>query len=198
MVSSLLGFDSPSAESVNALIELAGSMRAHRRGGALLVIPVGSASWLDSIVQPISYSVTPPFLGLAQLMQQHAEGRNEPEWQDALRRAVDAIGGLTAVDGATVLSDRYDVLAFGVKMVRRRGGTSVDQVVLTEPIEGNAPALVHPSEFGGTRHLSAAQFVLDQRDAVAYVASQDGRFTIFAWSPSDQMVHGRRVETLLL
>jgi hypothetical protein len=142
--------------------------------------------------------VTPPFPALAQLMQQNAEGRNEPEWQDALHRAVDAIGGLTAVDGATVLSDRYDVLAFGAKIVRRKESTSVDQVVLTEPIEGNAPTTVHPSDLGGTRHLSAAQFVLDQRDGVAYVASQDGRFTIFAWSPCDQMVHARRVETLLL
>jgi hypothetical protein len=111
---------------------------------------------------------------------------------------VEAIGGLTAVDGATVLSNRYDVLAFGAKIVRRKGSASIDQVVLTEPIEGNAPVTVHPSELGGTRHLSAAQFVLDQHDAVAYVASQDGRFTIFAWSPCDQMVHGRRVEALLL
>lgn len=51
---------------------------------------------------------------------------------------------------------------------------------------------------GGTRHLSAAQFVHDQHDAVAMVASQDGRFTIFAWSPREGMVHAHRVETLLL
>ena len=198
MVSSLLGFDSPSNDAVNVLIELAVSMRAHRRGGALLVIPANTASWLDSIVQPISYSVTPPYLALGQLMHQHPERRTEPEWQEALRRAVEAVGGLTAVDGATVLSDRYDVLAFGAKIVRRKGSPVVDQVVLTEPIEGNAPTTVPPAEFGGTRHLSAAQFVRDQPDAVAYVASQDGRFTIFAWSPCDHQVHGRRVEALLL
>ena len=34
---------------------------------------------------------------------------------------------------------------------------------------------------GGTRHLSAAQFGHDQRDSIALVASQDGRFTVFAW-----------------
>jgi hypothetical protein len=198
MVSSLLGFDSPSSESVNLLIELAVSMRAHGRGGALLVVPSGSAAWLDSIVQPISYSVTPPFLAVAQLMQQDAESRSHPEWQDALHRAVDAVGGLTAVDGATVISDRYDLLAFGAKIVRRRGGVVVDQVVLSEPIEGSVPTRVHPSEIGGTRHFSAAQFVLDQPDSVAYVASQDGRYTIFAWSPCDRVVHARRVEALLL
>jgi len=42
--------------------------------------------------------------------------------------------------------------------------------------------LAEPAQFGGTRHLSAAQFVHDQRDAIALVASQDGRFTVFAWS----------------
>jgi hypothetical protein len=46
--------------------------------------------------------------------------------------------------------------------------------------------------------LSAAQFVFDQRDASALVASQDGRFTIFQWSPCDEMVHAHRVEALLL
>jgi hypothetical protein len=30
------------------------------------------------------------------------------------------------------------------------------------------------------------------------VASQDGRFTIFEWSPCEGIVHGRRVEALLL
>ena len=35
-------------------------------------------------------------------------------------------------------------------------------------------------------------------DAVAFVASQDGRFTIFAWSPCEEMVHAHRVESLLL
>jgi hypothetical protein len=57
---------------------------------------------------------------------------------------------------------------------------------------------VHPEELGGTRHLSAAQFVHDQRDSIALVASQDGRFTILEWSPCEAMVHGHRVETLLL
>jgi hypothetical protein len=46
--------------------------------------------------------------------------------------------------------------------------------------------------------MSAAQFVHDQRDAIAMVASQDGRFTIFKWSPAEDMVHAHRVEALLI
>jgi len=30
------------------------------------------------------------------------------------------------------------------------------------------------------------------------VASQDGRFTLFAWSPGEGMVHAHKVETVLL
>jgi hypothetical protein len=69
---------------------------------------------------------------------------------------------------------------------------------VTEPVVGNVATVVQPLELGGTRHLSAAQFVQDQRDSIALVASQDGRFTIFAWSPCEQMVHAHRVETLLM
>jgi DNA integrity scanning protein DisA with diadenylate cyclase activity len=51
---------------------------------------------------------------------------------------------------------------------------------------------------GGTRHLSAAQFVHEQQDSLALVASQDGRFTVFGWSQRAGMVHAYRVEALLL
>ena len=40
--------------------------------------------------------------------------------------------------------------------------------------------------------------VFDQRDASALVASQDGHFTIFQWSPCEEMVHAHRVEALLM
>jgi hypothetical protein len=69
---------------------------------------------------------------------------------------------------------------------------------MTEPIEGASAVVVEPGQLGGTRHLSAAQFVYDQHDAVALVASQDGQFTVFAWSPCEVMVHAHRIETLLL
>ena len=78
------------------------------------------------------------------------------------------------------------------------GSPRVETVTVTEPIEGATLQTMNPSEMGGTRHLSAAQFVHDQQNAVALVASQDGRFTIFAWSPCESSVHAHRVEALLL
>jgi hypothetical protein len=200
LLTSLLGFDSPTswAHSVNVLVRLAVSMRGHGRGGCLLVVPAGSECWRESIVPPLAYAVSPPFSELAQLSQEIPEGARRMVVQEELGRTIDWIAGLTAVDGAVVINDRHELLGFGAKIARRHDCAQVEQVKVTEPIQRAVAALVHPEELGGTRHLSAAQFVHDQRDAIALVASQDGRFTIFEWSPCEAIVHGHRVEVLLL
>jgi hypothetical protein len=200
LLASLFRLEAPVANgaAVNVLLELAVSIRAHGRGGTLLVVPAGSDAWTDSILQPITYSVAPAFSRLADLMRKSAGNKPSRRWEDALGRAVDGIAGLTAVDGATLMTADYELLAFGAKIVRRRGSPQVAQVIVTEPIEGGSPVIEEPAQFGGTRHLSAAQFVHDQRDAIALVASQDGRFTVFAWSPSEGMVHAHRIDALLL
>jgi hypothetical protein len=195
LLSSLLGFESPSAwvESANVLVQLAVSMRNHRRGGTLLVVPTQQDGWRDSIIHPITYAVAPAYEELGRLIESGTEA-SSPE----LNRAVDAIAGLTAVDGATILSDRYELMAFGAKIRRREGSAPLDRVCLLEPVEGSPSAIVAPAQLGGTRHLSAAQFVHDQPDAVGLVASQDGEFTIFLWSPEDEMVHAHRITVFLL
>jgi hypothetical protein len=200
LVTSLVDFGGPgrSGTEPNVLVQLAVSMRAHGRGGSLLMVPHGSDAWLECIVRPIRYSISPNYSKLADLVRRAGTDGERRSWQDALEYAVSAVAGLTAVDGATVITDRYDLLAFGAKIARRKASSQVEQVMLTEPVEGNAPEVLHPTRLGGTRHLSAAQFVQDERDAFALVASQDGRFTIFAWSPCEKMVHAHRVEALLL
>ena len=202
LLKALLAFTSDATDSlqqsVNVLVQLSASMRAHGHGGTVLVVPSESDRWRESIAQPILYSVTPAFSALSELIRQEVTEEDRRQWASALRRAVDTIGGMTAVDGATVINDRYEVLAFGAKIRRNEGSPPVDKWVITEPVVGNLPIVVQPTEHGGTRHLSAAQFVYDQRDALALVASQDGKFTVFAWSPCEQMVHAHRVESLLM
>jgi len=200
MVTSLLGFGAAgsSADPINILVQLAVSMRAHGRGGALLVVPADSDAWRDSILWPAPYTVEPVFSELKELVLRGAAERDDPEWQEALRRGVEAVAGLTAVDGATLVNTRSELLAFGAKIIRREGGSQVERVMVTEPVVGAGAEVVEPTQLGGTRHLSAAQFVQDQRDTMALVASQDGRFTVFAYSPCEAMVHAHRVETLLL
>jgi len=189
-VTTLLGFDPASGKADNVLLPLALSMRAHGHGGSLLVVPHSSSAWRKSIVS-VPYTVAPPFSKLGELVR---GGSRDGAFKDA----TDAIGGLTAVDGAVVLSDRWDVLAFGAKIGRTESGPFVEQVLVREPILGHTPVTVHASELGGTRHLSAAQFIHEQRDSLALVASQDGRFTVFGWSERAKLVHAYRVEALLL
>ena len=200
LITPMLGFGSndPRTESLSVLVQLAASMRAHGRGGSLLVVPQGSLDWRDSVVWPTKYAVDPPYTELAELMRRDPRERDQRLWQEALQDAVEAVGGLTAVDGATVISDQYELLAFGVKIRIKDGAPLVERVVLTEPVVGGSASSVSPVDLGGTRHLSAAQFSHDQRDAVVLVASQDGRFTVFAWSPCEMAVHAHRVEALLL
>jgi hypothetical protein len=199
LLTSLLGFDTRTwPGGLNVLVELAVSIRAHGRGGSLLVVPSASDEWLESIVRPISYAVQPAFAGLSDLVRRAPDEQDAISWKDSFRDAIEAIGGLTAVDGATIINDRWDLVAFGAKILRRRGSPTVEQVIVTEPILGGAAEAVHPTRLGGTRHLSAAQFVHDQHNGLALVASQDGHFTVFAWSPCEETVHAHRIEALLL
>jgi hypothetical protein len=197
-VASLVAYDAPAGRGESVLLQLALSMRAHGHGGTLLVVPHGSDEWRESILWPVMYAVSPPFSALSELMRSVPEGRAPGAETAGFRAAIEAIGGLTAVDGATVLSDQWEVLAFGAKIGRRAGSVPVERLIVTEPIVGRAPVAVHPAELGGTRHLSAAQFVHEQHDALALVASQDGQFTVFAWAAAEGAVHGYRVEALLL
>lgn len=199
LLDSLPNMDSPFVNgAVNLMVELATSMRKHGRGGLVLIVPENSERWRDSIVHPMTYPVIPPFKGIAKLMLQDKCDWLKTDWRDALLRAIDIVGGYTAVDGATILDRNYELLAFGAKVARSGVSSPVDQIITTEPVFGGTPIKLHPSQNGGTRHLAAAQFVFDQRDAVALVASQDGRFTIFAWSEALQMVHAHRIDILLL
>ncbi|RTQ51574.1 hypothetical protein EJV47_07175 [Hymenobacter gummosus] len=189
------GLPDAAGEADDVLVELAASMRAHGRGGLVLVVPPASEQWRRSIVQPMSYPVTPAYSGISQLLVRRPGG---PDWARDLRRAIGIVGGFTSVDGATIITQDYHLLAFGAKVARATGSTAVEEMMITEPVLGSAARRTHPAQNGGTRHLAAAQFVHDQRDALAMVASQDGFFTIFAWSAKWQCVHAHRIDVLLL
>ena len=100
--------------------------------------------------------------------------------RDASRR----FAGLTAVDGATIVTDRYDLVAFGAKIARRRGSPTVENVVVTEPIVGGVAETVHPTRLGGTRHRSAAHSCTTSATRWRSSPHKTGRFTVFAWSPA--------------
>jgi len=199
LLASLLGMPLPAAvdESVNILVELAVAMRRHSRGGLLLVVPPNDDQWKDSIVHPIGYVIDPVYYALADLTSASLENQVDG-WRESILKMIDIIGGFTAIDGATVITKNYELLAFGAKVGRDTKNAQVPKVFISEPVEGYEPEIMDPVKIGGTRHLAAAQFVHDQRNAMALVASQDGLFTVFIWSAPLQMVQAHRIDTLLL
>src|SRR5262249_14777521 len=123
-------------EEDNLLVQIAIGMRAHGRGGTLLVVPKNSEEWLNSVVQPVTYSLFP--------------FSSDNISSVTLESAVEALAGLTAVDGATVISDELEPLAFGAKILSRDGVHRVEQILLTEPIERVRDITIDPAQLGGT------------------------------------------------
>lgn len=183
--------------AADLLVRLAVSMRAHGRGGTILVVPDGDDAWTGSISRPIKYTAGPRYGELRELHAMYARHGTRRKYREARARAVDAAAGLTAVDGATVISDALDIVGFGAKIRRRERGGSVEGVTVVEPFERSEPEYVPLWALGGTRHQSGAQFVCDQLGVLALVSSQDGTFTAFARG-EDGGVSAYRVEALLL
>lgn len=200
MLKVLLDLSSPGRwnDAVNIQIQLAVSMRAHKKGGCLLVVPGDGNQWKESIIQPINYELAPAFTGLHSILNAEYINTVNTPWQTPLNQEVAHIAGLTAIDGATIISEEHHLLAFGAKIGRSLHSSPVENVLFMEPVNGGTPKMMHPGSIGGTRHLSAAQFVHDQRNVIALVASQDGHFTVFSWSEEAKMVAAYRIESLLL
>lgn len=182
----------------DVMLDLAVAMRSHRRGGLLLMVPLATGPWKRSILYPYGRPIVPPYDALSELIKQDPHKAGTIGWRDKFRLAIDTIAGFTAIDGATVMTLDYELLTFGAKVARAPDSKSVEEIMIVEPTIDHHVELVHPSKVGGTRHLAGAQFVFDQHDACALVASQDGLFTIFVWSESLKKVLAHRIDTLLM
>ena len=176
-------------------------MRAHGRGGLLLVVPrdTDRLARLDRHNR-FSTAVAALFGGCRADAAERRERGTEPTlWQEALepRRRGDR-----RPDRRRRRDDHHRQLRAARLRRQDRPPPRLAAGRAGRPSPSRSKAatavVVIRPQLGGTRHLSAAQFVHDQRDAVALVASQDGRFTVFAWSPCEDMVHAHRVETLLV
>ena len=114
------------------------------------------------------------------------DGMSEPRFavyrEERRRRhdeATDFIAQLTAVDGATVMTDSLRVIGFGATI---RTGDSADNVTMEiqDPLAiGRRPASL--TDFPGNRHRSAILWCAKQPSglALAIVASQDGDVSLF-------------------
>jgi hypothetical protein len=180
---------------------LAQSMRSHGHGGTLLIVKEES-NWRDSIHKPMVLTGRPYEKVKQDLEQRDMTLESERDtnpimafFSDSYQRArevadrsLDVIGRLTAIDGATLVTDDLKVMAFGIKIKAKNSDEKPDTLRVSEPFEGSVGEDLGVSSLGGTRHQSAAQFIFDQRKAVAVVASQDGRLSIFRWDSAEGKV----------
>jgi hypothetical protein len=184
---------------------IAMAMNAHKHGGTLLIVPSDN-KWRDSMLKPIKFAGGPFFRSrydvmrreqIREQMRQEAKERGPFLWteddrykmsKEVANKSLRRIGGLTAVDGATVITFELDVLAFGVKIHPKSEAHKPETVLISEPFEGSEKREVKLSDLGGTRHQSAAQFAFDQRVALVFVASQDGRLSVMKWDKEKEKV----------
>lgn len=88
---------------------------------------------------------------------------------DVLADQSQAIACLSSVDGAVVISDRFEVLGFGAEVTAL--APALTHVMLHA---GGQPARPVPIDAFGTRHRAAFRLCSTLKNAVAFVISQDG------------------------
>ncbi|MDI1429111.1 MULTISPECIES: putative sensor domain DACNV-containing protein [Polyangium] len=164
---------SPQVNYPAHLHDVLSTIRKLGHGGTVLVIPdreCQSLSWRQLV--KIKYqceddSVWPLLRKSVFQFDEDSPGRGAMEFQyaeDKARRLLERLPGLTAVDGALLLTDRYRVLGFGVEVLAQ---TELETIFLPDGTSRSVEAY-------GTRHRSAFRFCAAYPRGAAFVCSQDG------------------------
>lgn len=196
---------------------LSRAMVDHRCGGSVVIVNPEDNSWKNAV--DFTYAFDGPQKYLVNLhsklkiwqekwsqshdRKQTEKGREPPEisfYPDSdeekkLHAALRLVGGLTAVDGALVMTNSLEILGYGTKLKPIAKELSIKEWL---PFKGYSEDTKRLDDLGGTRHRSAAQFAFQQPGTSVFVASQDGRFTIFCADDSGTELLALRVELLLL
>jgi hypothetical protein len=202
------------------LRHVARRIRAHGRGGTLLVVPSSGGTWdktlrfrhrfatpAEDIVnawrdetvasqrRSAATTLHPANVSTETLEERANAILAESIAQDRARALANRIGDVTAVDGAAVATRELALLAFGAKIVTHCVPARILQI---RPVVGAALELISLEMLGGTRHQSAAAFVTAQPDCIALVVSQDGVVSLFSWLEEERAVLVARELELLL
>jgi hypothetical protein len=89
------------------------------------------------------------------------------------------IAALADVDGAVVMTKRFELLGFGAEI---RGSDFPDVIMVKRALDLEATSCDEELTDGvGTRHRAAYRLCAHVRDALAVVASQDGSIRFVTW-----------------
>ncbi|MGH9890989.1 MAG: putative sensor domain DACNV-containing protein [bacterium] len=207
IVAGAFGSDRPFPERLKLaalLLRVVARMHRHGHGGILVIIPSAEQSWQaqvsfrycfdeagakmirDRIAQAesaaqearaiddqLNFGQTPDVPSLFRL-----RGNAASAYSGLLDAALQSIGDLSQIDGALILDEHLSVLGFGAKL------QAIPTAFFATEIDALSGAIregVPDTDLWGTRHQSAARFVFHNREALCFVASQDGQLTLFGW-----------------
>ena len=113
------------------------------------------------------------------------------EMDEALFEVAHLVADLTRVDGTVVMTDRLEILGFGVEISGEL--PEVPRVARARDLEGARREWVRTDRVG-TRHRSAYRLCQAVRDALALVVSQDGGLRFIRWH-EDGVTYWEQVAT---
>ena len=69
------------------------------------------------------------------------------------------------------------------------GAKGIKEVAITEPFENSEVKIVNKSDWKfGMRHISATEFINEQKDCLAVVVSEDRKVSVVSWDEELQLV----------
>lgn len=196
------------------LLKIAATLYRHGKEGTILVVPPGSGTWSDSV--RIRYSLD---ARSASSTRARLEDLDEPSAErgdvrprgsgsvpsgagflipmktkprsalsDLSHRLLVQIGQLSAAEGAVVLGNDLSIFGFGAE-IEPSGEDCTLSVVdsVTGTVENGRSA----ASLGSSRHATAARFVHQFPDCLAFVSSREGSLMLLAW-----VTHGRPLTAL--
>ena len=85
-------------------------------GGIILVVPSANDEWRRSLASPIEYLLEPPWDTLRKTVESLMDATQVAALRANYEAALQAVGALSAVDGALVIRDDLTVVGYGAKM----------------------------------------------------------------------------------
>ena len=189
------------------LLRIVVAIHRQGHGGTLVIVPPTDNSWTKHITFAFQFDPSSSLSiqkGLNELEEakrhhqdlENGQGGNVPPsllplyaksitaHQDILNTLLRSIGDLSAIDGAVIMDEELKVYGFSAKLL---GETGPFQVTVIDTLSHKKEQILY-TELGGTRHQSAARFVYQNHESMVFVASQDGRLTLFVWAIEEKRV----------
>lgn len=162
----------------SVIINTLREMRKLGHGGILIVVPCNK-KFQKSIELPIPFCSNSLFTYGSETIEYLSEKKKENKDYYGYETSylAEYFSRFTAVDGATILTRKLDLVGFGI-ILKKASRKKLPRIYKLDPLDHEEwfkP--IDITNLGKTRHQSAARFVCSQPDSVAFVVSQDGGIT---------------------